>query len=94
MRLHDAADRSGASIIGSDGALYVDEFFEDRLGEVTAFIPVSAVADGGASTLPACTVAVSRIDGPFDDLDRTYGALGSIVAERGIAGTGPIREHY
>jgi effector-binding domain-containing protein len=32
--------------------------------------------------------------GPFDDIDRTYGALGTVVAERGIAAAGPIREHY
>jgi DNA-binding transcriptional MerR regulator len=93
-RLHDAADRSGTPIIGSDGALYADEFFEDGVGEVTAFIPVPEMAEGGASILAACTMAVLTHDGAFDDLDRTYGALGSIVAERGIAGTGPIREHY
>ena len=32
--------------------------------------------------------------GPFDDLDRTYAALGSFVAERAIGVAGPIREHY
>jgi effector-binding domain-containing protein len=32
--------------------------------------------------------------GPFDDIDQTYGALGTIVAERGIGSPGPIREHY
>jgi effector-binding domain-containing protein len=39
-------------------------------------------------------MAVLAHEGPIDDLDRTYGALGSIVAERGIAGSGPIRELY
>ena len=33
-------------------------------------------------------------DGPFDELDQTYGALGTAVADRGIGDTGPIREHY
>jgi DNA-binding transcriptional MerR regulator len=93
LRLHHEADRSGGSVTGSDGALYSSEFFEYELGEVTAFIPVSAVVDGG-TTIPASTVAVLTHKGPFEDLDRTYGALGGLVAERGIAGTGPIREHY
>ncbi len=40
------------------------------------------------------TVALLLHDGPLTDIDRTYGALGTIVAERGIGGSGPIREHY
>lgn len=93
-QLHLEAERSGISLVGSDGALYADEFFANGVGLVTAFIPVSDVVGGDASTLAACTMAVLVHEGPFDDLDRTYGALGSMVAERGIAGSGPIREHY
>src|SRR5262249_21981287 len=37
-------------------------------------------------------VAVHR--GPFSDLDKTYGALGGLVAERAIGVDGPIRENY
>ena len=33
-------------------------------------------------------------DGPFDELDRTYGALGTHVMTEGIAAPGPIRETY
>jgi DNA-binding transcriptional MerR regulator len=44
--------------------------------------------------LAAQTVALLLHEGPLDDIDRTYGALGTIVAERGIGGAGPIREHY
>ena len=47
-----------------------------------------------ASSLAAATVAVLVHDGPFADLDQAYGALGTLVAERGIGGPGPIREHY
>jgi effector-binding domain-containing protein len=32
--------------------------------------------------------------GPFDDIDQTYGALGTIVADRGIGAPGAIRENY
>lgn len=94
QRLHDEAAHSGLTVAGADGALYTDEFFEAGLGEVTAFVPVASTAGGTVTMLPPCTMAVLAHEGPFDDLDRTYGALGSIVAERGIAGTGPIRERY
>jgi effector-binding domain-containing protein len=33
-------------------------------------------------------------EGPFDDLDQTYGALGSVVHELGLGVDGPIREVY
>ena len=91
--LHTELEAAGFTIAGSDGALYPDEFFEAGQGEVTAFVPVIG---RGADTveLPATTVAVLVHDGPFTDLDQTYGALGTIVAERGIAAPGPIREHY
>jgi DNA-binding transcriptional MerR regulator len=93
-RLHLEASRSRLTVSGPDGALYTDEFFEAGPGEVTAFVPVAGGAGGAVTTLPACTMAVLAHEGNFEDLDRTYGALGSIVAERGIAGAGPIREHY
>ena len=56
--------------------------------------PAPPAAASTSSTSPATTVAVLVHDGPFADLDQTYGALGTLVAERGIGGPGPIREHY
>ena len=44
--------------------------------------------------LPATRVAAMVHDGPFDDLDQTYGALGTVVAELGLGVEGPIREIY
>jgi DNA-binding transcriptional MerR regulator len=38
--------------------------------------------------------AVALHDGPAADIDRTYGALGTVVAERAIGVDGPIREYY
>jgi len=38
--------------------------------------------------------AVAVHDGPPEDIDRTYGALGTVVAERAIGVDGPIREYY
>lgn len=81
-----------------DGALYSSEFFEQHTGEVVAFVPVvGSVTEIGAAELieiPAAHLAVTMHHGPFDDLDQTYAALGSFVAERAIGVEGPIRERY
>ena len=100
--LHTAANAVGLPVAGADGALYSDELFEEGVGEVTAFLPVAddtahaahAADAARVVELPATTVAVLVHDGPFADLDRAYAALGTVVAERGIGGPGPIREHY
>jgi DNA-binding transcriptional MerR regulator len=46
------------------------------------------------SEVPAAEVAVMTHEGAADDIDRTYGALGTAVAERAIGVDGPIREYY
>jgi DNA-binding transcriptional MerR regulator len=103
--LHRRADALDLVVAGADGALWPDEFFEDDAGEVTAFVPLAAAPRGWARDaigtgavelveLPAANVAVLVHEGSFTDADRTYGALGTVVAERGIGGDGPIREHY
>ncbi|MGH3472363.1 MAG: hypothetical protein ACRDPG_10015 [Nocardioidaceae bacterium] len=32
--------------------------------------------------------------GSLDEIDQTYGALGTHVVTRAVGATGPIREHY
>ncbi len=44
--------------------------------------------------VPAAELAIALHQGPFAELDRTYGALGTYVAGRGLAAEGPIREYY
>lgn len=101
--LHASAETAGLTVAGAPGALYPDAFFEAGRAEVTAFVPVtgrgrSGRADGPAGVeaveLPTSTVAVLVHTGPMADLDQAYGALGTVVAQRGIGGPGPIREHY
>jgi DNA-binding transcriptional MerR regulator len=93
--LHAAAERAGLTVVGPDGALYADAFFEAGLGEVVAFVPIAGDdAPPELAELDAATVAVLVHDGPLADLDQAYAALGTAVAERGIGGPGPIREHY
>jgi DNA-binding transcriptional MerR regulator len=86
---------------GPDGALYPNEIFEFWEGEVTAFIPVSErrsdlILPAGVSitVIPAAELAVMVHSGNLDDLDQTYGALGTAVATRGLGVDGPIREYY
>ncbi|MCW2560065.1 MAG: MerR family DNA-binding transcriptional regulator [Mycobacterium sp.] len=81
---------------GPDAALYSAEFFESHIGEVTAFIPLKASAGHVGGLLPEGPVAVAVHRGSFSELDRTYTALGSFVAEQGLGSRTrtAIRENY
>lgn len=83
---------------GPDGALYSAEFFELHVGEVVAFVPVDSPASASGRVeplqLPGGRFAVTEHRGSFAELDRTYGALGTVVMERALSTDGPIREMY
>lgn len=90
-RLHVEA---GSGAAGPDAALYSPAFFEHHLGEVTAFVPVSA-AGPGTVEVPGGTYAVAVHRGSFDRLDETYGRLGAHVTANGTSVPDePVREHY
>ncbi|HEU4947322.1 MAG TPA: MerR family transcriptional regulator [Kribbella sp.] len=95
-RLGQVAAEQG--ITATPGATYDDEFFTDDVGEVVAFLPVvpdQPPLDGfELRDLQAGFFAVTSHVGSFTDFDRTYGALGSHVAERCEVAPGPIRELY
>ena len=101
-----ALSAAGLTAAGPYGALYPGDFFELERSEITAFLPVTV---GGASPggggleptgrvrlveIPAVEAAVAVHEGAFSEIDRTYGALGEVVAERAIGVDGPIREYY
>jgi effector-binding domain-containing protein len=83
---------------GPRAALYSSAFFELDDGQVVVYIPVTddVGSTGRARMLeiPAAELAVAAHKGSLADLDQTYGALGTYVAEREIGVDGPIREHY
>lgn len=89
---------AGATPDGPGGALYPSAWFEEGAADVVAYLPVGDAAveadPGGVDRAPAGAFAVAMHEGPFEDLDRTYGALGTYVTERGIGAEGPIRESY
>lgn len=101
--LESAVVTNGLAVGGPMGSLFSAAFFEDGIGDVTAFVPLaplepsrSPISDPALTieVLPAGYYAVTTHVGPYEDLDRTYGALGSHVAEHCVASDGPIREHY
>jgi len=63
-----------------------------------AVIPVGADTRASGRVerleLPRVEYAIAVHEGPVDDIDRTYAALGTVVAERAIGIQGPIRESY
>jgi DNA-binding transcriptional MerR regulator len=94
--LYDALDAAGIERAAPGGAFYTGAFFEQEQGEVTAFVPIASAERAGPRRveIPGGEFAVAVHDGSFAELDRTYAALGTFVADRAIGVAGPIREHY
>ena len=59
-----------------------------------ALAPVGFPARARMIEVPAAELAVAIHYGPFAELDQTYAALGTYVAERELTVDGPIREYY
>lgn len=80
------------------GATYSTGFFEADEGEVVALVPMPTGAGKPAeietTMIPGGRSAVALHRGPFSDAVRTYGALGSRVAEHDRTLAEPIREIY
>ena len=100
---------AGLTAAGPYGGLFDGDFFELERSDVTAFVPVTSEtglvgADPGVGLdpagrvrlleIPAVEAAVAVHEGAFSEIDRTYAALGEVVAERAIGVNGPIREYY
>jgi len=83
---------------GPRGALFAAEFFQLGAGEVIAYVPVpEEIGPRGRARMldiASAELAVAVHRGSVGDLDQTYGALGTYVAEREIGVDGPIREQY
>ena len=96
--LYGGLTAAGVPPAGPGGALYASELFELERGDVVAFMPVdqdvSAPGRAGMLDVQAAELAIALHQGPFAELDRTYGALGTYVAERGLGAEGPICEYY
>jgi DNA-binding transcriptional MerR regulator/effector-binding domain-containing protein len=104
-----ALEAAGLTAAGPYGGLFDGDFFELERSEVTAFVPVTSetgLVGAGAGVgldpagrvrlleIPVVEAAVAVHEGAFSEIDRTYAALGEVVAERAIGVDGPIREYY
>ena len=67
-------------------------------GDATAFVPVGGDARPAGRTralvVPPAELAITVHHGAHTDVDRTYGALGTYVAEHEVGVDGPVREYY
>jgi DNA-binding transcriptional MerR regulator len=79
-----------------DGALFSGELMEDEFGEIVALVPGAGPTSGRIHMheLPGIEYAVAVHTGPLEEVDLTYAALGTVVAERAIGLDGPLRENY
>lgn len=96
--LRSAVQERAARRVGADAALYSNELLEEEYGEIVALTPVEATGEPSGRVeplrLPRVEYAIAVHLGSIENLDRTYAALGAIVAERAIGVQGPIREDY
>jgi DNA-binding transcriptional MerR regulator len=99
--LDHALSAAGVQPAGPRCALFSGDVFKWEAGTMVAFVPVGLQAAVPAragrlsvSQIPAAELAVAVHRGPFDDLDQTYGALGTYVTARELGVDAPIREYY
>jgi DNA-binding transcriptional MerR regulator len=82
---------------GPSGGLYDNELFTEEHGNVLVYVPVPESPRGGRVEpfeLPGGDLAITVHHGSHDDIDVTYGLLGSYVADNEFTVAGPVREIY
>jgi DNA-binding transcriptional MerR regulator/effector-binding domain-containing protein len=90
--LHTTLRTQGIRATGPVSGQFATELFTDERGAATLFVPVAE--DDSATVVPAVELAIAVHQGSHADVDRTYGVLGSHVAEHALGVAGPIRETY
>jgi DNA-binding transcriptional MerR regulator len=96
--IYEALRGAGVGPAGPSGGLYPTELFTDEFANVLLYVPISdRFAPSGEVRiieLPSVELAIAVHEGSLREADRTYGPLGTHVADRAIGIDGPIREHY
>jgi DNA-binding transcriptional MerR regulator len=88
---------AGEAPTGPPGGLYDDELFSEERGTMVVYIPVARPPRSGAVepfVIPASELTTTTHVGPHDDIDVTYGALGTYVKQQALEVAGPVREIY
>lgn len=95
-----AAAELEASVVdpaGAPGGMYDDALFQTGCGHVVVYLPTPRPPRTGRVhpfTLPAAELAVATHHGSHDDIDVTYGELGTWVVHNALSVMGPVRETY
>ncbi len=82
----------GMTPTGPYGGLYDNELFTDERGRAVVYVPVASAPAAGRVqpfTVPAGELAITVHRGSHDDIDVSYGALGTYVTEHALAVAGP-----
>jgi effector-binding domain-containing protein len=95
--LDRALQAFGLTPAGPPGGLYDNELFTEERGAVAVYLPVadpSALGRVQPFVIPSGELAVTVHHGPWDDIDVSYGGLGTYVTENALAVAGPVHEIY
>jgi effector-binding domain-containing protein len=88
---------AGLEPAGPAGGLYDNELFTDEHGTAVVYLPGADPPSEGRVhpyLVPARDLALTVHRGRHDDIDVTYGALGTYVTEHELAVAGPVQETY
>ena len=91
------ATLTGRPPLGPPGGRYANDLFTGGRGAVLVYRPVADPPAHGRVRpvdLPPAELAVTVHYGPHDDIDVTYGRLGSWVVEHALSVDGPVHETY
>jgi DNA-binding transcriptional MerR regulator len=83
---------------GVPGGIFANSLFSQGRGEAILFIPckgtVRPTCRVSAGLIPGAEVAALVHEGPFSNVDMSYGALAAYVSRHALPLHGPIREYY
>jgi DNA-binding transcriptional MerR regulator/effector-binding domain-containing protein len=88
----------GIEVTGPSGGLFESELFQHGRGWATVFVPTEEMTRSiGRVTplvIPEAELAVLTHRGSHENMDISYGQLGSYVTTHEISVDGPVREYY
>ena len=96
--LRGVVQAQGVHVAGASGGLFASELFQHGRGQATVFVPTEGEARPVGRVLPMVVpeaeLAVLTHRGSHEDIDISYGRLGSYVTTHEISIDGPVREYY
>jgi DNA-binding transcriptional MerR regulator/effector-binding domain-containing protein len=88
----------GVEVTGPSGGLFASELFQHGRGRATVFVPTGGetrpIGRVMPLVIPEAELAVLTHSGSHEDIDISYGQLGSYVTTHEISIDGLVREYY